>query len=99
MAALSVLLGTHNDLLDEFHESPADAFSKIFHLDIDVASLILAELNSILSIQRSCIVVYHASLGDYLFDRSRSGSFWIDETQVWTDLFRYWLSATEPHFR
>ena len=99
VAALSILLGTHNDFLDEFHESPADAFSKVLRLDIDIVSLILAELSSILSIQRSCIVVYHASLEDYLFDRSRSGFFWVDECQVWTDLFFYWLSATELHFR
>ena len=97
MVALCILPGEDHEFL-VLHQSPADAFSKILRLDIDVVSLILAELSSILSVQPWHIAVYHASLGDYLFDRSRSGSFWVDETQLWTDLFCYGLSTPGLYF-
>ena len=73
--ALCILLGEDHEFL-VLHESPADAFSKILRLDIDVVSLILAELSSILSVQ-PYIAVYHTSLGiisSIVVGRALSGS-------------------------
>ena len=53
----------------------------------DVRTL-LFDLESLLTVggDNEEIRFFHASLSDYLFDRSRSGNFWIDAGMVYTDL-------------
>lgn len=49
---------------------------------------LLFDLESLLTVggDNEEIRFFHASLSDYLFDRSRSGNFWIDAGMVYTDL-------------
>ncbi|KDR76921.1 hypothetical protein GALMADRAFT_419203 [Galerina marginata CBS 339.88] len=52
---------------------------------------LLFDLESLLTIddQNKPVRVFHASLGDYLFDRSRSGQFYIDAGPVYADLAQH----------
>ena len=49
---------------------------------------LLFDLQSLLDIycDRSNIRFFHASLSDYLFDKSRSGQFWIDAKMIYADI-------------
>lgn len=61
---------------------------KLFRLEPGDIRRLLFELESLLIIigDDESIRFFHASLSDYLFDRSRSGSFFIDEEIVYADL-------------
>ena len=59
---------------------------------------LLLDLESLLTIDNddAKIRFFHASLSDYLFDKSRSGEFWIDAGAVYSDLIRqclFWLRS------
>ena len=61
----------------------------------DVRYLLL-DLESLLTVDNddANIRFFHASLSDYLFDKSRSGQFWIDAGAVYADLAQrclFWL--------
>ena len=50
----------------------------------------LYDMESLLTIGKDDedIQFFHASLSDYLFDRSRSGRFWIDCDEVYSDILK-----------
>jgi hypothetical protein len=63
----------------------------------DVRYLLL-DLESLLTIENddAYIRFFHASLSDYLFDKSRSGEFWIDAGAIYADLAQqclFWLRS------
>ena len=65
----------------------------------DVRYLLL-DLESLLTIKdhHASIRFFHASLSDYLFDKSRSGKFWIDAGAVSATLIRqclFWLLSEQ----
>ena len=63
----------------------------------------LLDLESLLTIENddAYIRFFHASLSDYLFDKSRSGEFWIDAGAVYADLVEHCLlwSLSEQEWR
>jgi hypothetical protein len=66
----------------------------------DVRYLLL-DLESLFALdQDKNICFFHASLSDYLFDKSRSGEFWIDMGAVYADLVQrcLFLSLFEPEW-
>jgi hypothetical protein len=54
---------------------------------------LLLDLESLLTIDNDDVNIrfFHASLSDYLFDKSRSGEFWIDSGAVYADLVQQCL--------
>jgi len=54
---------------------------------------LLFDLESLLTIDddNRNIRFFHASLSDYLFDKSRSGQFWIDAEMIYADVAQQWL--------
>ncbi|KDR73130.1 hypothetical protein GALMADRAFT_251694 [Galerina marginata CBS 339.88] len=60
----------------------------LLNLDAGDTRRMLFDLESLLSVDsdHDPVRFSHASLGDYLFDRSRSGQFWIDAGKVYADL-------------
>jgi len=94
ITALSILF---HDILFFIHylwETPKEMFCSILHLDNEHVDSILAELSSIISLSKDKIVPYHASLGDFLFDRSRAGSFWVDKALLLSDIACYCVSLS-----
>jgi hypothetical protein len=62
----------------EIYASPVAMLADILTLDIETVSCILTDLSSIISCSDNGLGAYHASLGDFLFDRTRSGQLWVD---------------------
>ncbi|KAF8802023.1 hypothetical protein BYT27DRAFT_7197492 [Phlegmacium glaucopus] len=70
----------------------------IFFLRPGDVYIILSDLHSIMDVPAPAtdknlreIRIYHASLGDFLFDESRSAKFYIDRRNAHTNLTRYFL--------
>lgn len=62
----------------EIYASPVAMLADVLALDIETVSCILTDLSSIISCSDSGLDAYHASLSDFLFDRTRSGLLWVD---------------------
>ncbi|KDR84244.1 hypothetical protein GALMADRAFT_111471 [Galerina marginata CBS 339.88] len=64
---------------------------RLLNLEAGDIRHLLFDLESLLTIgsDDEPIRFFHASLGDYLFDSSRSGQFWIDAGRVYADLAHY----------
>ncbi|KDR84243.1 hypothetical protein GALMADRAFT_236936 [Galerina marginata CBS 339.88] len=64
---------------------------RLLNLDAGDTRRLLFDLESLLTLGNDDepIRFFHASLGDYLFDGSRSGQFWIDAGKVYADLAQH----------
>ncbi|KDR84234.1 hypothetical protein GALMADRAFT_236917 [Galerina marginata CBS 339.88] len=74
-------------LLSYARPTPA-LLERLLALDSGDIRNLLYDLESLLTIgsDEKPIHFFHASLGDFLFDKSRSGQFWIDAGMVYADL-------------
>jgi len=62
------------------YDTPVAMLADVLMLNIETVSSILTDLGSIISCSDSGLDAHHASLGDFLFDRTRSGSLWVDQS-------------------
>jgi hypothetical protein len=76
----------HWTLHREIYASPVALLADVLTLDIETVSCVLTDLSSIISCSDSGLDAYHASLGDFLFDRARSGSLWVDLPLLLSDI-------------
>jgi len=72
---------------------PCEVLSIILGIDIEDVTFILAELSSIVQVTETSVKVYHASLGDFLFDHRRSDDLWVDEQLVLSDIACFHLQS------
>ncbi len=72
---------------------PREVLSIILGIGIKDVTSILAELSSIVQVTETSVKVYHASLGDFLFDRRRSYDLWIDEKLVLSNIACFHLQS------
>jgi len=61
---------------------PAIAMEEILEMKMGEVALVLEGLHSLLDVSYDDIRILHASFGDYLLDRNRSGAFYIDQTTL-----------------
>ncbi|KAF8883167.1 hypothetical protein CPB84DRAFT_1750722 [Gymnopilus junonius] len=73
--------------------SPAH-LERLFQLEHGDVPRLLYDLESLLNVEGrdQDIRIFHASLSDYLFDRSRSGQFWIDTESTYADLAEQYIN-------
>ena len=57
-------------------QTPEGIIAAILGLEIEDVDCILEELSSMLRVTKIDVCLYHASVGDFLFDRNRSGKLW-----------------------
>ncbi|KDR67515.1 hypothetical protein GALMADRAFT_258135 [Galerina marginata CBS 339.88] len=63
---------------------------RLFKLDAGEIQRLFFDLESLLTVDGEKEArFFHASLGDYLFDSSRSAQFWIEPAKVYADLARH----------
>jgi len=74
------------------HYSPR-FIERLLGLQIGSVRHFLFDLESLLTVDddNRNIRFFHASLPDYLFDKSRSGQFWLDTEMVYTDVAQHCL--------
>ena len=96
VTALSIFFGDYLVCIQYLYETPNEMFCDILHLDDESVGSILAELSSIISLSTGGdkVVPYHASLEDFLFDRSRSGCFWVDKALLLSDIACHCMSMS-----
>jgi hypothetical protein len=85
-----------NDIIYDPRPYSSRFIERLLGLGTGDVRYLLLDLESLLTIDDddAKIRFFHASLSDYLFDKSRSGEFWIDAGAVYADLAQqclFWL--------
>ena len=76
----------------EIYLTPVAMLADVLTLDVETVSCCLTDLSSIISCSGSGLDAYHTSLGDFLFDRTRSGCLWVDRPLFLSDILCRCLS-------
>ncbi|KDR79890.1 hypothetical protein GALMADRAFT_136473 [Galerina marginata CBS 339.88] len=97
---LGVLLVPYNDHAFDSRRTPG-FLEQLLELDDGDVRNFLFDLESLLTVGRKDenISFFHASLSDYLFDKSRSGQFWIDVGLIYADLAQHCIHRLSDSIR
>ena len=89
IALIIISINTHHWVLyRQTFGTPVAMLADVLVLDIPTVSCILTDLSSVISCSDNGLNAHHASLGDFLFDRTRSGSLglWVDQPLFLSDI-------------
>jgi hypothetical protein len=83
----------YNFVVGSNFPTPIHVAAAILALDVDEVGGILSELSSIIEVTSDALLVYHASLEDFLCDQSRSNSMCVDKSSITRRIFKFCLQS------